>query len=80
MYTVKTARGLLPKLGEQRWERPTVCKEATGLNKAFAHPHQRCVVVYVHPEHLWYTVQFEDGTRESYNVPKVRPQSGGPAV
>lgn len=78
-YTVKTAQELLPKLGEHRWERPTICAESSG-HTAFNNQPQRCVVVEVHPEHLWYTVQFENGIRESYKVPKVRPKSGGPAV
>lgn len=79
VYTVKTAQELLPKVGEQRWERPTICAESSG-HTVFNNPPKRCTVVEVHPEHLWYTVQFENGIRESYKVPKVRPASGGPAV
>ena len=79
MYTVKTAQELLPKVGDQRWERPTI-DETSGINTTSAHAPQRCVVVEVNPEHLWYTVQFDNGIRESYKVPKVRPKNGGPAV
>jgi hypothetical protein len=33
-------------------------------------------VVDVRPEHLWYTVEFENGFRESYKVPQVKPVGG----
>lgn len=78
MYDRKQAQTLLPKVGEHRWERPTV-DEGTG-HQIYEHQPQRCVVVEVNQEHLWYTVQFENGIRESYKVPKCRPRTGGPAV
>lgn len=60
---------MLPKVGDQRWEVPTI-DDTTGVTNAKAS--QRCVVVAVHPGHLWYTVQFENGFRESYKMPKYR--------
>jgi hypothetical protein len=58
----------LPKIGDVRWERPTI--DSDGSYNDAQHKTQKCVVVEVHPEHLWYTVQFENGIRESYKVPK----------
>lgn len=73
-YTVKTAQELLPKLGEHRWERPTIDENGGFVNSYIREP-KRCVVVEVNPEHLWYTVQFENGIRESYKVPKAKTKS-----
>lgn len=70
------AQTLLPKVGDQRWEIPTVVLPGEGKEPK----PERCIVVHVHPAHLWYTVQFENGFRESYKVPKVKPlYGGGPA-
>lgn len=76
MLTVKTAQDLLPKVGERRWERPTI-DETSGHNLAFNRQPQRCTVVEVNAEHLWYTVQFDNGIRESYKVPKYKTQRRG---
>jgi hypothetical protein len=58
-------------------EVPTIDEsQSNGHNTAGRAP-QRCVVVAVHPGHLWYTVQFENGIRESYKVPKSKPSYGG---
>lgn len=56
---------MLPKMGEQRMETPTLSKMQSGPE---ARP-QPCKVVYIHPDHLFYTVEFENGIRESYKVP-----------
>jgi hypothetical protein len=77
MLTVKTARALLPKIGDYRWEHPTI-DETSGAHSV--RKPQRCVVVEVNAEHLWYTVQFENGIRESYKMPKVKLTSGGALV
>ena len=71
MMTVEEARDLLPKVGDVRWEVPSVMK---GEDKQ---PPRRCLVVEVNRAHLWYTVQFENGFRESYKVPKLKPRSQG---
>lgn len=72
-YTKEEARSLLPKVGDQRWEVPTIyCTD--GFNKK--KKPQRCIVIDVRPEHLWYTVQFENGTRESYKVPHPKLAGG----
>lgn len=65
---------LLPKLGDRRWEIPTI-DDTIGHYREKAP--QRCVVVDVRPEHLWHTVEFENGFRESYKVPKLRTPSPG---
>lgn len=73
MYlTMEEARNLLPKVGDTRWEVPTV-----NLDKGPAPAPQRCTVVEVNAAHLWYTVKFENGIRESYKVPKLKPSSQG---
>ena len=64
----------MPKVGDKRMEVPT---EAKGIKNTNAAP-QKCTVVDVHPDHLWYTVEFESGFRESYKVPfLVEPDRGG---
>ena len=68
MISIEEARALLPKVGDVRMEVPTIDEGGTkhiGVRKA-----QRCTVVYVNTAHLWYTVVFADGIRESYKVPK----------
>lgn len=74
MMTVNEARALLPKVGDVRMEAPTI-DETEGANKAKAP--QRCTVVQVNACHLWYEVEFENGFRESYKVPKLKPCSQG---
>ncbi len=73
-------RALLPKVGEKRMERPTIDEYTPTRGSTQYKKPQRCVVVAVHPGHLWYTVQFENGIRESYKVPKCRPLYGGGQV
>lgn len=71
MYlTVEEARSLLPKIGDTCWEVPTV-----NLDKGSTPPLQRCTVVEVNRDHLWYMVESEDGIRESYKAPKLKPSS-----
>lgn len=64
MMTVSEARSLLPEVGDVRMEVPTVMADK-GPN-----PAERCRVVEVNRAHLWYTVEFENGFRESYKVPR----------
>lgn len=68
-----TARQLLPKVGERRSEVPTIA-ETGGYNDR----PQPCVVVEVNAVHLWYTVQFENGFKESYKVPRLPSRRGEP--
>jgi hypothetical protein len=68
-------RAQLPKLGDIRMECPTIDETTNSRGTTFATKPQRCVVVDVRPENLWYTVEFENGIRESYKVPALR--SGG---
>lgn len=67
------ARLLLPKVGDKRMERPTISETTNTIGSIQQNEPQRCVVVLVHPGHLWYTVQFENGIRESYKVPEYIP-------
>ena len=68
------ARRQLPRIGEHRMETPTI--DSTYGYHCTKTP-QRCVVVDVRPVHLWYTVQFENGIRESYKVPRLPQDPGG---
>lgn len=72
--TVRAAMAELPKIGDVRWERPTVDSGMGHMD--ILHKPQKCIVVDVRPEHLWYTVQFENGIRESYKVPRYEPEGG----
>lgn len=67
-------QALLPKVGDHRMESPTIDKT---MGVGYAKTPQPCVVVEVNEAHLWYTVQFENGIRESYKVPKCKPPYGG---
>lgn len=65
---------LLPKVGDQRLESPTVTAvpgKTEEMRKL-----QPCRVIEVNTEHLWYMVQFENGVRECYKVPRITPQGG----
>lgn len=74
MYTKKQAQDLLPKIGDRRMERPTIDETMSNGHNVAGRTPKPCVVVAVHPGHLWYTVQFENGIRESYKVPKYLTQ------
>ena len=58
---------MMPKVGDRRMERPS-SDDTTG-NSMRKEP-QPCTVVLVHPGHLWYMVQFDNGFRECYKVPE----------
>lgn len=69
---------MLPKVGEHRMERPTIDENTRTQGSPHQNAPQPCVVIEVNRAHLWYTVQFENGFRESYKVPKLRdPIPGG---
>lgn len=72
MMTMEEVRGLLPEVGDTRWEIPSV-----RVDQGPKPVPQQCRVVEVNRAHLWYTVQFENGFRESYKVPKLKPKSQG---
>lgn len=63
MITIQDARNMLPKVGDVRVEIPTI------PDKQGPRP-MECVVVEVHPAHLWYRVRFTgSGFYECYKVP-----------
>jgi hypothetical protein len=64
MMTVEEARSLLPNVGDVRMETPTTMKGDPAQNL------QECTVVEVNRAHRWYTVEFKNGFRESYKVPR----------
>lgn len=65
MLTLEQARSLLPAVGDKRMER------ISGKDSAEQLKPQKCVVVEVNPERLWYRVRFEAGFCECYKVPSV---------
>lgn len=66
--SVEEARALLPCVGDVRYENMTLDK----LRFSYQNTEPlRCVVIYVNPEHLYYTVQFRNGFRESFKVPRT---------
>lgn len=67
MMTKEEVRALLPKVGDRRMEVPTILRD-----KSYSREPRPCVVVYVNRAHMWYTVQFENGTRESYKPPRTK--------
>ncbi len=68
----EACRALLPNVGDEIIRTPSI-NDYTGW--AFPKP-QKCRVVYVNREHLWYRVQFLDGTYDCYKVPDIGPRSG----
>lgn len=77
MFNLHEARRLLPKVGDHRLEVPTSFA-TPGKTEELRAP-QHCRVIEVNREHLWYMVQFENGFRECYKVPRT-PQRGGLGV
>jgi hypothetical protein len=76
LITKEQAQAQLPKLGDVRMEHPTIDESTPSRGSVVLNPPQRCVVVEVNAEHLWYTVQFENGFRESYKVPRIKAGDG----
>lgn len=65
MITKDELRHQLPKVGDIRMEVPS---------NPFHHdpPAEKCVVIEVHPAHLYYRVRFKaTGFTECYKVPKT---------
>lgn len=67
-FTKEEARAQLPKVGDVRYEIMSMGKVSFSYQNTEP---LRCVVVYVNPEHLYYTVQFRNGFRESFKVPRT---------
>lgn len=64
--TKEEIRAMLPSVGDRRMEVPTILAD-----KSYNKKPRPCVVTYVNRRHLWYEVKFEDGTRESYKLPRI---------
>jgi hypothetical protein len=71
MMTIEQAQSLLPKVGDKRME------SIAGKNSIELLPPQKCVVVEVNREKLWYRVLFETGFCECYKVPKGKTMRTG---
>ena len=70
--TKDEVRAQLPAVGDVRMERPGYIDSNT-KDPLFIKP-RRCVVIEVSREHLWYRVQYENGTTEAFKVPHLRPR------
>lgn len=70
MIIIQDARALLPKVGDVRMEVLTLSdRQDMGAP-------EECVVVEVHPAHLWYRVRFTgSGFYECYKVPQTGRQA-----
>ncbi len=67
--TKQDARALLPKVGDVRMEVLTISDRLD-----IGDP-EECVVVEVHPDHLWYRVRFTaTGFYQCYKVPQTKRQ------
>lgn len=69
MIAIKDAAKLLPKVGDIRKERMTLGELVITV------PMQRCVVVEVNEERLWYRVRYDSGICECFKWP-VRVRGG----
>lgn len=66
MISIQEARAMLPRVGDSRMETPTAPFHLEGAP-------ERCVVIEVHPAHLYYRVRFnETGLTECYKVPPTK--------
>ena len=73
-YNKREARALLPRVGDTLELVPTLAK-VQGMP---APPPWPCKVVAVNEAHLWYRVEFANGTTECYKVPphQLGPRGG----
>ena len=69
----EAVRALLPNVGDELIEKPHLHKS---LGIGNPRP-QKCVVVYVNREHLWYKVRFNNGTYECYKAPSIIEKNRG---
>lgn len=70
------ARASLPEVGEVLWVKPAY----GGFSKDFVFSKPRkATVILVHPAHLWFTVKYDNGIRESFKVPRLQFEHGGPS-
>lgn len=70
LLTPDDVRASLPKVGDELMRRPSYYY---GFYSRYDLNVERpCVVTYVHPEHLWYSVRFvQSGIVESYKLPDL---------
>ena len=77
LISMKAAQSLLPKVGDVRWEIPTIGKTSSSVEVVLKEP-QECTVVEVNAAHLWYRVKFKDsGFIECYKVPRLKTDPAG---
>lgn len=76
LLTPDDVRAMMPKVGDELMRKPTCYHGFLGRHDM--NTVRPCVVTYVHPEHLWYSVRFkESGIIESYKMPDVKVGPNG---
>ena len=71
LLTPDEVRDMMPKVGDELMRKPSFYYGFFGRHDLSIE--RPCVVVYVHPKHLWYSVQFkQSGIIESYKLPEVK--------
>lgn len=70
LLTPDEVRAALPCVGERLVKKPTYYHGFLSRHDE-ARP-KPCTVVYVHRRNMWYTVEFDNGNRESYKLPEVK--------
>ena len=70
LLTPDDVRATMPKVGDELMRKPAYYYGFFSQRDVVME--QPCVVIYVHPEHLWYTVRFKrSGIVESYKLPDL---------
>lgn len=76
LLTPDEVRDTMPCVGDELMRKPTFYYRFYSQRDAIVE--RPCVVTYVHPEHLWYSVRFtQSGIVESYKLPELRIGPGG---
>lgn len=76
LLTPDDVRATLPKVGDELMLKPNFYYGFYSQRDVIME--RPCEVVYVHPEHLWYSVRFKkSGIIESYKLPELKLGPGG---
>lgn len=71
LLTPESIRATMPQVGDRLVRTPTF----SGFMSREQSVPRPCVVDYVHPEHLWYRVRFENGLTECYKLPMLKEET-----
>lgn len=71
LLTPDDVRATMPKVGDELMLKPNFYYGFYGRHDL--NVKRLCEVIYVHPEHLWYSVRFKkSGIIESYKLPELK--------